>query len=212
MRPRSISYSPVTTSAAGLASAVAYANGGYALTANSAGDSLAHRITIGGIAATDHSGKTFTITGTDADGFAQTEGIAGPNGVATVTSTKYFATVSSVTVSATTGADTFNIGWNVVGYSPTYPLDWASSAAANIDTEVTGTINYTVQQTFDNVLKNGAYVGSATWAAISAGFTTQTGQVVGQASIGATAFRLVVNTVTNGATLGYKTTQPVRHY
>ena len=107
----------VALDANGLADDIAYVDGGYVLTANDAGDDLAHLITILGNAATNHSGKTFTITGTGPDGKTLTEGIAGPNGVATVTSTKHFLTVTSVTVSATTGGDTFDIGWNAVAVS-----------------------------------------------------------------------------------------------
>ena len=46
--------------------------------------------------ASDDSGRTFTITGTDVNGNAQTETIAGP--ATTVTGTLYFRTVTQVTV------------------------------------------------------------------------------------------------------------------
>jgi len=46
--------------------------------------------------ASDDSGRTFTITGTDVNGDAQTETIAGP--ATTVTGTLYFRTVTQVTV------------------------------------------------------------------------------------------------------------------
>ncbi|MDA8260572.1 MAG: hypothetical protein M0Z99_33895 [Betaproteobacteria bacterium] len=108
----------VALNATGLASAVAYSGGGYALSATTPGDSLGHIITIAGKAATNHSAKTFTVTGTDADGAPQSEGIAGPNGVATVSTTKYFKTVTSVTVSSTTNADTFDIGWTAASVTP----------------------------------------------------------------------------------------------
>lgn len=118
MKPILITGVAVALSAAGLANDVAYAAGGYALTANDAADDLAHKITIHGNAATNHSGKTFTITGTNANGEPQTETIAGPNGVATKTSTKYFLSVTSITVDATTGADTFDMGWTADAVSP----------------------------------------------------------------------------------------------
>ncbi len=47
----------------------------------------------------NESGRTFTITGTDYLGSAQVEAITGPNS-ATASTTKYFNTVTSVTVSA----------------------------------------------------------------------------------------------------------------
>jgi len=142
----------VALNAAGLANDVAYSGGGYALSANSAGDSLAHKITILGNAATNHSAKTFTITGTNPNGFSQTETLAGPNGVATVTSTKYFLTVTSVTVDATTGADTFDIGWNADSVSA-WIFPQPSGPVFNIGfacIKDSGTPTYGVQQTYDN--------------------------------------------------------------
>ncbi len=51
----------------------------------------------------DESGKTFTITGTDFLGAAQTEEVTGPNNT-TVSSTKYFNTITQIAVSAGTAA------------------------------------------------------------------------------------------------------------
>lgn len=50
--------------------------------------------------AADDSARTFTVTGTDVNGDAQTETIAGP--ATTVTGTKYFKTVTVVNVDANT--------------------------------------------------------------------------------------------------------------
>jgi len=141
----------VALNAAGLANDIAYVGGGYVLTANSAGDSLAHLITILGNAATNHSAKTFTITGTGPNGQAQTEAIAGPNGVATVTSTKYFLTVASVTVSSTTGADTFDIGWTAGSVSAWVFVE-SRVVAFNIGfgcVKGTGSPTFTVQHSYD---------------------------------------------------------------
>lgn len=118
MTPILITGDSVALSANGLANDVAYDAGGYALTASSAGDSLAHKITILGNAATNHSAKTYTVTGTGPNGEPLTGTLAGPNGVATVTTTEYFLTVTSVTVSADTGGDTFDIGWAAASCSP----------------------------------------------------------------------------------------------
>lgn len=107
----------------GYADDVAYSGGGFALTASGPGDDCAHLVTILGNAVTDHSGKTFTLTGTNADDVVTTETLAGPNGVATVTSTLYYKTLTSVTVGSTTGADTFDIGWTAPAKTPWVPLD-----------------------------------------------------------------------------------------
>ena len=58
-------------------------------------------------AASDESGKTFTVVGTDMDGTALTEVITGPTALGTVTGRQIFKTIHSVTPSAnTTGAIT----------------------------------------------------------------------------------------------------------
>ena len=58
-------------------------------------------------AASDESGKTFTIVGTDMDGTALTETITGPTALATVTGRRIFKTIHSVTPNtSTTGAIT----------------------------------------------------------------------------------------------------------
>ena len=61
--------------------------------------------------ASDDSGRTFTVTGTDVNGNAQTETIAGP--ATTVTGTKYFRTVTEVLVDDdTAGAITVGMANN----------------------------------------------------------------------------------------------------
>jgi hypothetical protein len=208
MRPQKLGpFSPVTTSAAGLASAVAYSGNGYTLSATSAGDNLAHLITVGGLAATDHSAKTITVTGTDAENNALSENIAGPNGVATVTTTKYFKTVTSVTISATTGADTFNIGWNVGAVSQCLPLDIRCVPfSVGLMTDISGTINYTVQHTMQDILKTVAAV-NATWIANAAPMSGATADQTSNYSTPVTGTRLLINSVTNGATIQYDVLQ-----
>ena len=210
MRPYSVTYTPAALSATGLASAVATVFAvvnTYALTATSAADSLAHIITFAGKAATDYSGRTVTVTGTNENGAAKTEVIAaGPNGAASVSTTGYFLTVTSVSMSgATSGADTFDIGWTGVSVAPWYVLDYASTANADIAIGVTGTINYTVQQTFANVLAGVA----AAWTSIAA-LASKTALTADQAAAGATAFRVLVNSLTTTATFTIYTVQPVR--
>lgn len=146
------SYTNAALDADGIADDVAYAAGGYALSAAGPGDGLAHLITILGNAATNHSGKTFTITGTDANDRAISQGIAGPNGNVTVTSTLGFKTVTSVTVSATTGADTFDIGWTATAYGAQIPLDFTRDPVINVGVFCrvpSGTPNYGLQFTGD---------------------------------------------------------------
>lgn len=134
----------------------------WTLTANDAGDTvtvnngttvpMAHLITIKGDAATDHSAKTAVITGTGPEGEVQTETVNLPNGTATVTSTKYFRSVSTVVPSATIGADTMDIGWALGSVSPSLHPTVArvSTFSLGFGCSISGSPTYTVQQSYDN--------------------------------------------------------------
>ncbi len=148
------------------------------------------------------SGITFTVVGTDADGYALTEVITGPNAT-TVESTEYFKTVTSVTSSGA-GAGNITVGTVDEIATQTIPIKWRSPYAAHIDVNVTGTINFTVQQTFDDVLRSGLPPRSATqnslWQSISA-LAAKTADTESTATIGATGLRLVVNSYSSGGEL-----------
>lgn len=123
----------------------------WAIATASAGDKLAHHVTIHNDSVTDHSGKTITLVGFGANGEALSEILAAPAGSATVTSTKAFKTLTSATPSATIGADTFDIGWAATGHTPWVDLDpgkvpFAASAAVYL---VSGSLNFDGQHTYD---------------------------------------------------------------
>ena len=144
----------------------------WALTATSAADNLAHLITIRNDSATNHSAKTAILTGTDANGVAQTETLNLPAGSATVTSTKYFLTLTSVVPSATIGTDTMDIGWAAGSITPTNNFVMRSAFAFGFGcTVVSGPPTYTVQQTYDGT----------TWfdhATVAAETTSQEGSIL----------------------------------
>lgn len=203
MRPYSITYTPADDSATGFRSNATGTD--FALTATSAADNLAHLVIFDPDGTPDLHTITVDLVGTDADGKAQTETITLSADGSATTSTKYYLTFTSATPSATIGAETVDIGWTDDIVSPTYPLDYASTAQADIAVAVTGTINYTVQETFANVLAGVA----AAWSSISA-LTSKTALTASQADAGATAFRVLVNSLTSGATFTIYTVQPVR--
>ena len=120
------------------------------LLSTSAGDGLAHRLNF--TSAQNISDHTFTVVGTDADGAAQTEVVTGPNAT-TVESDKYFATWTSITPNATLASDEVDIGWVDEVMTPTYPVNWRASEVS-VNVAVTGTINYTLRQTFDPLQQN----------------------------------------------------------
>lgn len=189
-------FTPADANLTGFASNVTGAV--FTLTANVSGDSLAHQVSIRNDSATDHSGKTVTFVGTDADGRAQTEVVTGPTGSATVESALYFLTLTSATPSATIGADTFDIGWVDEFSTKTLALDWRSGNAA-LDVNVGGTIDYSLQQTFDDIqFKTTAFV----WGVDDA--TTWTAQTADQTLLFRAhpkAIRAIVNSYSTGASL-----------
>lgn len=140
-----------TSAAASLTGLLSNATGAtWTLSANDAGDDLAHLITIRNDAATDHSAKTATIVGTGPNGQSQTETVSLPAGTATVTTTKYFLTVTTVTPSATIGADTMDIGWAAGSVSPWFSTrrsvgEFQIGFGVTVDS---GSPTYTVQHSF----------------------------------------------------------------
>lgn len=104
------------------------------------------RITI--TSAGNDSTNTFVVVGTDHAGNSITETITGPNAT-TVTSVLTYKTVTSVTISAA-AVGAITVGNSQSGASAPIALDpWAFPQVA-IQCGVSGTVNYTVQQTLDN--------------------------------------------------------------
>lgn len=142
----------VAASLTGFASNVTGAS--FTITTTTVSDGLAHKVTVRNDSATDHSGKTIALVGTDANGRPQTETLTAPGSSATVTSTKYWLSLTSATPSATIGADTFDIGYAADAVSATMiPLGVRLNGGFNIGfgcSVDSGSPTYTVQHTYDN--------------------------------------------------------------
>jgi hypothetical protein len=166
-------------------------------------DGLARVVTITGEDATNHSGKTATLIGTDADGKAQSEIIAAlPNGTATVTSVKHYLTVTSVTPSATIGTDGMDIGYGDDIVSQTIPLDAFSDVAAIAAVDVTGTIALDVEVTYDLVNKPKEFTWSdqSTPAWLNAtNLTNKSADLIAAIDLNAQACRVRINSYTDTA-------------
>ena len=209
MRPIKLgAYAPITALTTAYATAVTSTGAALTLAATAPTDSLGHLTTLTSPGANDLRGVNFTIVGTDADGNAQTEVLAGANSSTTVTGLKYFKTVTSVTPSATMATKVTDIGIGAVSVSPSIPLEWRSIVAAIHDVDVTGTINFTVQETFDKIYDLGG--AACDWGAYSSGLTSKTATTAAAGMIGATACRLMTNSVTNTATLTWRIVQPTQ--
>jgi hypothetical protein len=201
-RLRQVDLDPANVDADGICAAQS-AGGAGALTLNGA-------LTSGGVftesgafgrqisitSANNDSGITFTVTGTCPDGVAQTEAITGPNAT-TVEGASYFRTITGISVS---GATVGNITIGTVDEVATksYPLNARSADAATIACDVTGTVNYTVQEAFEDVLSMSSPAQNATWFNVSA-LASKTTDIASPISRGASAVRLVFNSYTDGA-------------
>lgn len=197
---------PAAASLTGFASNVTGAT--WTLTANDSGDSLAHQVSIRNDSATDHSAKTAILTGTDADGYPLTETINLPAGSATVESTEYFLTLTSAVPSATIGVDTMDIGWVDEFISPTIPL-CPISGNQGMNFIVGGTINYTIQQTRDDVQTSTDRVFN--WIDVSdTGVVGATASKISTFTQCPVAMRAKINSYSTGASLLIELTQSIR--
>ena len=174
------------------------------LTLNGAlGTILDYARRIGVASDANDSGRTVTITGTDSDGKTLTEDVTGPS-TGTSTSTKYFATISSISIDAAS-AGNITVGTVDEAKTKTYPLDRVSDLGASLAVTVTGTIDFTVQETFDDVQadpQNALYFDTT--------IADKTSSITDSASVGATAVQLVVNSYSSGAELQWQIAQPRR--
>jgi len=166
-------------------------------------DFIAHNISILNNTATNHSAKTLTITGFDADGRAQTENLAAPNTSATVVSAKFYSQITQISISATIGADTFSAAYGNLFVSPTYKI--AASEAypgTYFFGKQSGTITWNVQVT-PEVVASATDQESVSWVTPNASLTTQSASSTAAQNIapGYKAFRIKVASYSNGATL-----------
>lgn len=123
---------------------------------------------IGITSAGNDSAVNFTVTGTDDQGRVISQTIAGPN-ANTVQTTLNYRTVTQIAVSAAV-ASAVTVDTLQVGASTEVPLDqYVTAFNVSVAVVVTGTINYTVQYTFDDIF--GGAPGPFNWNA----FTTFTG-------------------------------------
>jgi hypothetical protein len=164
-------------------------------------DGLGRIITIKDTATSDQSDVNFVVTGTDANGETIAETITGPGSGATVASTEYFYTVSTITISAAQGgAETVDVGTRNATSSAAsrlVPLNKYGEDAATVAVDVTGTVNFTVQETFDDVEPNKADDADTPikWWDVSA-LATKTADTASTISKHATALRIEFDSYT----------------
>jgi hypothetical protein len=155
-------------------------------------DGCSHPVTI--YSAQNISDHSFVLTGTDAEGRTISETITAPNAT-TVTSVKYYATLTSVVADATIGADDFIVGWTALARTPIFPVNRFASNGVAVVTDIGGTINYTVQQTSGDVF--GTAADSLGWSPV-AGISGVTADDADNALPGMTGVRVHVASHTSG--------------
>lgn len=201
MRQKEILIDPIDVDADGLAEAQAVA-GAAALDLNGAlivdgvflGD---YARQLGILSAGDDSGITFTVVGTDADGKAQSEAVAGAAGApGTAETTKYYKTVTSITSS---GAAAGNVSVGTVDEfeTNTIPLNTYNTDPATVSLErFSGTISVSVQETFSKVQDS-----TIAWFAGPAGLTDATAAVAADVDNHASGIKLVCGSYSSGGEL-----------
>lgn len=189
MRPSQVSYTLVALDADGYLND-ATGVGPWTTILAQPGDGCSHPVTLASTA--NLSAITFTITGTDAEGRSQSITQAGPNNN-TVTTTTYFATVTSISASSTVGANTFDAGWTAAAYTPLFPTDFGASSGPLVTAGISGTITLTAQQTNSDVFNSGI---TPLWVTLGSAGATATAMSL--ANAGVTGVRVSVASHTSG--------------
>jgi len=146
----------------------------------------------------DGSALTLTLTGTNWAGDIISETLAGANTTTTYSVLSYKTLVS--VVSSATLASNVSIGTNQIADSPWIRLDEWALPNLTVQCVVSGTINYTVQQTLDdpNSPTNPVAVASITWSdSVAATASTATTTLANPLLW----VRVRVNTMTNPGTV-----------
>lgn len=150
----------------------------------------------------NESANTFTITGTNWSGQPISETLTGPN-IGTVASALDYKTVSKITI-ASNAAAALTVGTNGVAASPWISLDHWAAPQVGLQCVVSGTVNYTVQQTLDNPNSSMAPVAAAsvTWFNSSdANAVNATGNIQTNYAYAPTFVRILLNSGT-GSVIG----------
>lgn len=160
---------------------------------------------IGILSAGNDVGITFTIVGIDQDKKPLTNVVTGVS-AGTAESADYFKTVISIT---TSGASAGNVTIGTVdeASSQTVPLRSKSASGATINVNVTGTIDFSVQERFDNIQLSDLAVQADNWQDIST-LNAKTADTTAIISPGGSATRVIINSHSSGAELQMYIAQP----
>lgn len=152
----------------------------------------------------DDTGDTFTITGTDWNGNPISETLAGVNN--TTAFTKYdYKTITAIWTSGASSG-TIKFGTNGVASSRPIFLDRYAHAPTALQVDVSGTANFTVQQTLNEVSEVG--YTSTTWINHpDSALAAATASAQGNYAYVPAATRITVNSQTNPGYVVYSVMQ-----
>lgn len=138
----------------------------------------------------DESARTFTITGTNRHGFGISEEVAGTN--STAETTQDFKTVTSVEIDGAS-AGAIKVGTGTAGATDWIPLSAnLNPFSVGFGCTVEGTVNYTVEHTYESVQSNTANPAVFSHATVANKDTSMDGSYSAPVS----AIRLKVNSGT----------------
>lgn len=171
-------------------------------------DGLAHQLSFVGSA--DISGAEFVVTGTDADDNPITETVTGVT-TNPVETTAYFKTIASIESEDDISTATVDVGYVDEAVSETLPLNWRSESGVNVRVVVTGTINYDVEFTNDDLNSpRNKDQSDLPWFIADSDLDDETTSQYVQAPSGLTGARVKVNSYSSGARLQVYLSQPDR--
>lgn len=199
MRPLRVVQTPAAASVAFLYTGSPGA-GAITLLTNIVDAGVGGRIIVLGSGGNDSAGH-FTLTGLDQNGNAQTENVTGGN-IASTVSVNYYSVLTSVVFSGTV-ASTLVIGTRnttLSAESPMQILDFYNRVPPMVSVAVTGTINWSVVQTFDPIMHTITPSAAIQYAPTATNLTAQTANKFGLLDIGATGCALIINSYSTGAT------------
>ena len=172
----------LTLNGANVVAGVAVFNAAYLVTVTSTGND---------------STRTYIITGTNSSGVAMTETVTGPN-TTTISTTRYFKTVTDVSVAGGGTVGTIRVGFGTAGVAPPLPLDIHGRPDVSLQVVVSGTVTWTIQQTLDSVWD----IANPTWFSHpDSNMVAQTVNRQGNYAYVPAAVRLQITSGTGTATL-----------
>lgn len=151
----------------------------------------------------DVSTVVFTVTGKDQDGIATTETITGVTTTA-VESVTYWSQITQISTDIAAGSNVF-VGPVDEVITKTIPLNYRAGDGATFAVDVTGTIDYTVNETLDKIHELSS-PADASWFALSA-LSAKTADLMAEGTNHATACQLVINSYTDTAEIAFTVMQ-----